>query len=222
MEIIGFDASMLVHVASLIYVMGFMVIDQLRLRTMILIGTGLYIAYYLTLDPPLWDAMFWSVIMSIANIWIITKLVLDRSTFNLSEENLKLYAVFDAMTPGEFRRLLKIASWHDGRDQIRLTTEGEKVESLYYVLNGPVEIDKQGDKFSIEDSAFIGEVAFFLESNASATVTVAETARYARWDHDSLMELQKKDPGIRAALHSILNKDMAAKVASSMGPAGIA
>ena len=222
MDIIGFDASMLVHVASLIYVMGFMVIDQLRLRTMILIGTGLYIAYYLTLDPPLWDAMFWSVIMSIANIWIITKLILDRSTFNLSAENLKLYEVFDAMTPGEFRRLLKIANWHDGHEQTKLTREGEKVESLYYVLNGPVEIDKQGDKFSIEDSAFIGEVAFFLESNASATVTVAETARYARWDHDSLMELQKKDPGIRAALHSILNKDMAAKVASSMGPAGIA
>ena len=222
MESLLFDAAILVHVAALAQVAGFMIIDQLRLRLLMLIGTGLYITYYMTLDPPLWTAMFWSVVMAATNTWVIVRLVLDRSTYNLSEENLKLYKVFDAMTPGEFRRLLKIATWRDGHDQTRLTREGEAVQSLYYVMQGPVEIDKQGDRFSIEGNAFIGEVAFFLESVASASVTVAETARYAQWEHASLMELQKKDPGIRAALHSILNKDMAAKVASSMGQASIA
>ena len=115
-----------------------------------------------------------------------------------------------------------MAQWHNGSEVATLTTEGERVENLFYVMSGPVEISKQGEKFELEGHAFIGEVAFFLETLASATVTVADQARYARWDHASLMELLKKDPGIRAALHSILNKDMAAKVAGSMGPTSIA
>lgn len=222
MNSLMFDAAVLVHVAALVQVAGFMVIDQLRLRLLVLTGTGLYIAYYLTLDPPLWTAMFWSIVMGVTNTWMIIRLLLDRSTFNLSEEALALYKVFDCMTPGEFRRLLKIAQWHTGTEVATLTTEGERVDNLFYVMSGPVEINKQGEKFEIKGQAFIGEVAFFLETPASATVTVADNARYARWNHAELMDLQRKDPGIRAALHSILNKDMAAKVAGSMGTASIA
>ena len=217
MKTLLYDSSMLVHLASFIYVLGFMVIDQLRLRLMILVGTALYIAYYLILDPPLWDAMFWGVVMSIVNIWVITKLILDRSTYNLSEDNLRLYMVFDQMTPGEFRRLLKLAEWRSGIEQVVLTTQDQPVQSLYYVLEGPVVVSKQGENFSIPGEIFIGEVAFFLETDASATVSVAPQARFVKWEIDTLIELQKKEPGIQAALHGILNKDMASKIASSVG-----
>ena len=129
------DPSILVHLAATFYVCGFLVRDQLILRSLIFSGTLCYLSYYyFAMDPPLWDAFFWSLVMGFANFSMILRLFLERTTFNLSPENKELYQVFKAMTPGEFRRLLKQASWHDGDESEPLTEEGKAVECLYYVL----------------------------------------------------------------------------------------
>ena len=217
------SASILVHIAALFYVAGFMVRDQLILRILVFAGTLLYLAYYYwALDTPLWDAFFWSLVMGAANFWVMFQLALERTTFNMSEEEKQLFGVFEGMTPGEFRRLIKIATWHDSDGTTPLTDENQPVTNLYYVLSGPIHIDKQGQTFDLNHAAFIGEVGFFLNTNASATVTVAEGGRYISWNGDKLRALQAKHPGIRAALHSLLNADMAAKVAKSMGTAAVA
>lgn len=217
------DASVLVHIAAMFYVAGFLVRDQLRLRLLVLTGTTCYLGYYyLALDTPLWEAIFWSSVLGAANLFVIVQIFLERSTFNMSEEEKRVYEVFDTMLPGEFRRLLKISTFEDGEESVQLTQEGHPVDNLYYVLDGEIEVEKMGETFSIPSGAFIGEVAFFLHSDASATVSVGNNGRYVKWLGDDLRRLQKKFPGIRAALHSILNDDMAAKVAQSMGNRAIA
>ena len=217
------SAAILVHIAAMFYVAGFLVRDQLVLRMLVLTGTLLYlIYYYVALDDPLWDAIFWSVVMGMANLFVIIQLIFERTTFNMSEYDKRLFAVFEGMTPGEFRRILKITKWRNSDGETKLTVENEPVHSLYYVLDGPTQIHKQGQSFSIGNSAFIGEVGFFLKTNASATVRVAEGGHYVEWNGDELRALQAKYPGIRAALHSILNADMASKVAKSMGTEALA
>jgi len=217
------SASLLVHIAALFYVAGFLVRDQLILRFLVLVGTVCYLAYYYwALDTPLWDAIFWSLIMGAANLWVMVQLILERTTLNMSERDKKLYEVFNTMTPGEFRKLLKISSWEIGDSTTILTREDKGVDHLYYVIDGPISIEKQGQSFDLNHSAFIGEVAFFLGSNASATVRVAEGCEFVRWNKAQLQELQHKNAGIRAALHGLLNADMAGKVAKSMGSASIA
>lgn len=213
----------LVHIAALFQIVGFLIVDQLMLRLFILIGTLCYLVYYIAaFNTPLWEAFFWSSIMGTANCIVIVKLVLDRTTLNLSERDKDLYKAFQEMTPGEFRKLLKVGQWRNGEDQDTLTIQDRVPEKLYYVQQGDIHVSKDGARFDLEEGAFIGEVAFFLDTQASATVTVAEQTSYFEWSRDSLDALLKKNPGIRAAIYSKLTRDMAKKVAESVRPSAAA
>ncbi len=200
--------------ASLLYVIAFLVRDQLMLRILVLIATLLYIGYYYFVpEIPLWDAIFWSLVLGAANLYVTVRILLQRTTFNMTGAEKRLCDRFDTMTPGEFRRMLKIAHW-DHREAI-LTQENEPVDRLYYVLNGTVDVEKQGRSFALEAGVFIGEVAYFLKRDASATVKVSGIPNYVYWERDELQKLEQKNPSIRVALHSLLNTDMATKVAVS-------
>ena len=60
----NFDASLLIKAGSALYIIAFLIRDELTLRLTIVAGTILYIFYYLYFpDPPLWDAIIASVIM---------------------------------------------------------------------------------------------------------------------------------------------------------------
>ncbi|MEO0546566.1 MAG: cyclic nucleotide-binding domain-containing protein [Pseudomonadota bacterium] len=209
-------AAILVHIAALFYVAGFLVRDQLTLRMLILLGTVCYlIYYYFALDTPLWDAIIWSVIMGCANLYMILVLAYERTTFRMTDDEKRLFAAFDTMTPGEFRRVLKVAEWVDSDGTQTLTEEGKSCDRLYYVLDGAVTIEKAERKFEIPSGSFIGEVAYFLKQSASATVSVAKGGRYVALPREKIAALEKKYPGIRIAIHSVLSADMAQKVARS-------
>ena len=214
MDFILNNAAVLVHMASLLYVIAFLVRDQLMLRILVLIATLLYIGYYYFVpEIPLWDAIFWSLVLGAANLYVTVQILLQRTTFNMTGAEKRLCERFDTMTPGEFRRMLKIAHW-DHREAT-LTQENEPVDRLYYVLSGTVDVEKQGRSFTLEAGVFIGEVAYFLKRDASATVKLFGIPNYVYWERDELQKLEQKNPGIRVALHSLLNTDMAAKVAVS-------
>ncbi|MEL6946913.1 MAG: cyclic nucleotide-binding domain-containing protein [Pseudomonadota bacterium] len=209
-------AALLVHIAALFYVAGFLVRDQLILRMLVLLGTVCYLVYYyFALDAPLWDAIFWSLVMGAANLYMILVLLFERTTFRMTDEEMRLYAAFGSMNPGEFRRVLKVAEWSDADGKTPLTQENELCDRLYYVLDGAVTINKGGRSFDIPAGSFIGEVAYFLKQAASATVTVTKGGRYVAFSRDAIEKLEKKSPGIRIAIHSVLSADMAAKVARS-------
>ena len=216
MNAISFDTGTLLHLAALFQIVGFLIVDQLYLRLLILVGTIFYLIFYwVAFSEPLWEAIFWSSVMGAANLFIICKLMLDRTAINMSIEEKCLYDVFKEMTPGEFRKLAKVGTWRSGADESLLTTENEMPENLYFILSGTTHINKQGNRFNLSKSLFIAEVAFYLDSEASATVTVSPDARYIAWNYEELRRLLKRNPGIRAALDSNLNKDMAKKVAKS-------
>ena len=205
----------LVHIAALFQIAGFLVRDQVWLRTLVLTGTMLYIVYYyFAPDIPLWDAIFWSTVMGLANIYVLVKLVLERTTLALSDEEKTLYYAFASLSPGEYRRILKVAEWHDADGEAVLTHEGQPLDRLYYVLDGKVRIEKGERKFHIPPGSFIGEVAYFLKQNASATAVVEPGGRYVAVKRADLETIEKRHPAIRIALHSMLSMDMAAKVAA--------
>jgi len=214
MDLIFENAAFLVHMASLLYVIAFLVRDQLLLRFLVLVATVLYIGYYYFVpEEPLWDAIIWSLILGAANLFVTIRILLERTTFNMTDTEKRLCESFHTMTPGEFRRLLKVAHW--GNEQAVLTKEEAAVDRLYYVLNGTISVDKKGREFNLPEGVFIGEVAYFLKGNASATVTVSGVPNYVYWERSELQKLERNNPGIRIALQSLMNTDMANKVAVS-------
>jgi hypothetical protein len=118
---------------------AFFIRDELPLRSLIIVSTIIYIAYYyFALDPPLWDAIVTSVLMIFANLYVLGQVLLERTTFRLSPDEKRLFDAFETLTPGQFRRVLKIARWQvaDDPEGTVLTREAEPSGALFYVFDG--------------------------------------------------------------------------------------
>jgi len=199
-----FTPAALVHIAALFTFAGFLVRDQVLLRVLLFIGTCCYIGYYyFANDPPLWEAIFWSALTGGANLLVLVQLILQRTTLALSDEEKDLYAAFAALSPGEFRRILKVATWEDAQTDAVLTVENEVCDRLYFVTNGRIRIEKGERVFHIPPGSFIGEVAYFLKKEASATAVVETGGRYVSVKRGDLEAIEKRHPAIRIALHSM-------------------
>jgi CRP-like cAMP-binding protein len=200
---------------------AFFIRDELRLRSLIIVSTVIYIAYYyLALDPPLWDAIITSVLMIFANLYVLGQVLLERTTFRLSEDEKRLFDAFETLTPGQFRRILKIAKWRVAGDPdgTVLTREAEPSGALFYVFEGIISVQKGERLFRLPEGNFVGEIAFVLTRKTTATTVAPKGVRYVEWDADTLRRLGRRHPNLGNALNALLTRDLAKKLGASYRP----
>src|SRR6478752_1727417 len=163
----------LVNIAALIGVAGVAFKDQIALRATLILSTVLYITYFFVVpQAPLWNSIFWSLINLGVNAVVMVRLIFDRTHFRMSDDELRLFASFRSLSPGEFRALNSLATWRTAGTRTLLTREGAPLDKLYYVIDGAIGIAKSGRTFPIAAGAFIGEIAFLRGQPATATVTL--------------------------------------------------
>jgi hypothetical protein len=211
-----FGAAALVHVAGLLQVSGYLSRDQLVLRGLLFAGSCFYVAYYVFgAETPLWEAIGWTGVLMSANFYVMARLYMDRRHRVLTPDEQRLVSVFSALTPGQFRRLMKVAKWVTAGETAKLTLEGKRPDALFFVLDGTITITKGERRFTVASGVFIGEIAWLLGTAASATVEVSPGARYVEWDAAHLRSLLTRSPDLRIAFESMLNRDLAGKLGKS-------
>lgn len=211
-----FSISALLNFAALLYFLGFVVRDELLLRLLVLCGTGLYIIYYFALPTgPLWDAIITSAFLGLANLWVLGKIVFERTTLALSDDEKILFECLEKLSPGQFRQIMKHAKWITVTKNTELFTQGEKANSLFYLLRGSVTLEKDDKIFTVGEKNFIGELSFILDGNYSASARLKNGACFVEWDNDSLRKLMKKNDTLSNAITAMFNTDMALKLSSS-------
>lgn len=213
-----FDPSVFANGALFFYVVGLLMRDGLRLRVFLLAGTSCYLLYYFTIgDTPLWDAIYASTFIAIANIFAILRSLIERTTFGMSHEHKGLFSHFWAMSPGQFRRILRIGTQKHSQHPIELCREGEVPRSLFFILEGPVIIHRNSHKVEIDALNFIGEISFIQgrEEAATATVELGAGARYIEWDRAKLYTTLQRSQSISNALSVLLNHDLSNKLTKS-------
>ncbi len=204
----------IVHAGAALCLIALLFRDQLALRAFLVAGDSVYILYYFFAPTtPLWGGIFWSSIYILTNAVMISRIIFDRAHFTLNDDEYALFSHLAVLTPGEFRRMMRLSKWHTATEPVVLTTEDQPVDRIYFVLAGDIAIEKAGRPISIGPLTFIGEVAFLLSRPASATVRVGPGARYVSWDSVSLRRLLVRVPALRIAFDGALNRDMALKVA---------
>jgi len=213
----SWDIGLIVHLATLGYVLGFMFKNQLILRLLLLISTSFYIIYYYFYpETPLWGALFGSCLILLANIIGTSSLLYDRLPFSIAEEHLPIYTSLKGVAPGEFRRLLKISKNNLATDEITLTEELQSPTHLHYLLNSEAIANKNGNEFTIPSRKFVGEISFILKGNkATATVKVKKGAEYLSWEKSELEALLMKEPNLQQAFEAMIARDMASKLSTS-------
>lgn len=213
---LAWNAGMLVHAAALLQVFGFLNRNQLVLRGLVLAGSLVYTAYYyLFPEVPLWGAMFWSTGLAAANLIGIVRVILDRRRSSGVDDDDCFLDMLKVLTPGEFRRLMQMAEWHTTTKPTQLTVEGEPVPSLYFVIDGKVDIEKSGRTFTLPPGLFIGEVSFLLGGAASASVSVQAGAKFIEWPKAALHKAIDRTPSLGASMERLFNQELARKVAIS-------
>lgn len=213
-----FGAGIFVHLALIFYGLGFLFRDELLLRALILTGTVFYLIYYFyAADTPLWDAIFGSSVLFIINSTMILIILRERTTLTLNKDETELYGVFNTLTPGQFRRLMKIAKWHEPKAPTLVVKEGQRSDRLFFSMPGKIYMEKEGKTFTVNGNMFIGEVGFMLDEPASASVTLLPGTKFVEWKSEDLLRLMKKSQPMENALKAMFNYDLAQKVSKSFG-----
>ena len=205
--------DILVHIGAFLFLLAYLVRDQILLRGLIILGTVFYIVYYFFMETPLWSALLWNSSFVVINLIMIGVIYSDRASFVMSEREKKLYQVFNTLSPGEFKKLLKIADWFDGSSEEQITTAGEVPARLYFIIDGEALIARDDKKFFVGPSVFIGELAYLIKKPATATVKLTDKVVGISWKTSSLIKLLASNPQMKIAFDGLLNQDLAAKLA---------
>ncbi|MBV7258233.1 cyclic nucleotide-binding domain-containing protein [Erythrobacter crassostreae] len=216
-----FDPSWLIHIGAALLLLAYAIRDELKLRLLIIVSTFIYIAYYyLAANPPLWDAIITSSLMVVINVIVLTQILLERTTFRMTEDEKALFDAFETLTPGQFRRIAKLAAWRTSGDTegVILTREQEPSDSLFYIFEGNISVEKGGRRFRLPDGNFVGEVAFVLKRKTTATTIAPKGVRFVEWDSTALRNLSDKHPNLGNALNALLTRDLARKIGASYRP----
>lgn len=218
---IEFDPTWLIHIGAGLLLIAYAVRDELRLRVLIIVATIIYIAYYYYVPrPPLWDAIVTSALMVLVNLWVLFEILLERTTLRMTEDEKALFDAFETLSPGQFRRVARLARWRTATDPdgTLLTQDEEPSTALFYIFEGIISVEKHGRRFRLPAHNFVGEVGYVLNRPTTTTSVAPEGVRYIEWDAGQLRALGTRYPNLGNALNALLTRDLAKKLKTSYRP----
>ncbi len=211
-----FSTAIIVHLAALLQVTGYLLKDQIKLRLLLLAGNVLYAVYYITHPAtPLWDAMIWSAVMVVSNTILIVVILRERRHGTLDTVEREIYNQLGAPLPGHFRRIMKAAQKVSTNTEITLVRHGETPQKLFFIYRGPCTINLPNGDVLDAETGFVGELSLILEQTANATVTLGPGGQYLEWNRAELRSLFQSAPAIRLSFEQLLTRDIARKLAEN-------
>lgn len=195
--------------------LGLLTRDELRLRLLLLLGTAFYIAYYLTVgERPMWEAVFASALLALANIYALVLISLDRSTLWMKAEMRELFAYFPTFKPGQFRRIMRHAKWRTAEHDVVLCRQGEVPEGLYFFFDGTATLQRNGKQSKLTPRRFIGEMSFLRgpDHHANATVVLKAGSKFVVWDRVKLMRQTANHLTLNNAFNALFNRELLEKL----------
>ncbi|MEM6891337.1 MAG: cyclic nucleotide-binding domain-containing protein [Pseudomonadota bacterium] len=214
-----YSPGLLAYLAGGFYVLGLVFINQVVLRLLVLIGTGVYVLYYATAaETPLMEAIYVSLLIGVANVIGLMSLYARHSRLSIPRGFADIYTRFPPLPPGDFRILIKLARRYDVTDEKILTLEGQPGKKLYYVVSGATHVRKGDTEFSLPPDLFLGEIAFLTGQPSSATSWLTAGANVLEWDFADLQRRCARSSRFKMALEAAISIDLAGKVARAVGP----
>ncbi len=201
------------HVAYLLLVLSMLMRTLFWLRLLVIASALTAILYAgLWLRDPV--SLFWeSLLVTVNVIQIAVEWGRRRRARFSAEEHAFVKARFPGLGPHEARRLLDLGQWGDLAPGTRLTTQDRTVTRLVYLAGGRVDVEVDGRRVATcLPGNFVGEMSLVDGGTASATTTVAESAR--AWQISSqVVERLRADQGrLIAALELGIAQDLKAKI----------
>lgn len=195
---------------------GFLVRDELVLRAFVIGGMACDISFFYLQPDPIWRSVATNSFLAAINFGIIIAIIFERTTLSMTDQQKRLYAAFPTLKPGQFRRIVRHATWHDADERTRIIEDGTAVEQLFFVKGSHFEIVKAGQSHVAQGPAFAGELVFLKGGVSSADVWLDKGARYVSFPTKALKREMKRSPALHNAMIALFGVDLAHKVANSV------
>ena len=195
---------------------GFLVRDELVLRALFFIGSGFDIAFYMLQDPAIWGSVLTNTVLVVINISMISIIILERSTLFMSAKEKYAFENFKTLSPGQFRRINRLAKWRIATEDTVLLREDERAGQLFFLETERFVVRKKGQEYEARGPAFVGEIMLLQGGAASATVIAPKGAVYAEWSRDQIQKAMSKSQSLENALVARFGHDLADKVRQSV------
>lgn len=214
-----FSPDLFVALAGLTFCIGYLIINQIWLRLVMMIGSSFYIVFYATVaEAPLWGAIWGSVAMIGCNIAGLAAIFARNAEWRVPAHLRDIRQRFDRLTAGDFLELMRMADRETFDTETVLGREGQPVRDLYYVINGSMEVEKRGMRFHLPSGVFVGETAYLLDRPVAATTVLAPGGEVIRWDVAGLRARAARKPRLALAVDAMISRDLAAKVTLAVSP----
>jgi len=147
---------------------------------------------------------------------LLPLLVVGRPTLFFAPHRRGLFAHFPGLQPGQFRRILRHATWHGAPDDLRRVEDGQSLDAFFLVQADRYVVEKAGRRFAAKGPAFVGELVFLSGGTASGSVDLAKGTRYLRLDAQGVRQAMARSSSLKNAMIALLGSDLAQKVAGSV------
>lgn len=201
----------LVHFGYALQLVALLARDVLWLRS-VLIAAQSVLAFY-AFTRGLWPYVFWNLLFVAINIWWVTRLLRERRAVTLPQELRELHRRhFAALGPPEFLRLWREGDRLSARDQ-RLVAEGTRPDALYFVLEGQVDVLRDGHLLArLGAGNFVAEMSLLTGEPTTADAVARGAVEYMSWPAARLERLRRDDPVFWTRLQSVLGHDLVEKL----------
>ena len=206
------DPFIFLFLASAIALIGFVVTDLVMSRALFAFAAALLV-YAIASGEGGFLGLLWGLAAMFLNLAVIWRHVADRLTVPLSPEENDLARELTAFSPGDFRRLMRIATWRTLDEPMQLTEQGSRADALYYIVSGGATVNKSGKKIEVGDNVLIGEISFTQNVPTTASVEAHEGSVLIAWPAKKLHKLLKRK-SLKASFDALLAHDLADKLAA--------
>lgn len=195
---------------------GFAVRDELLLRGLVSTGIFCDMLFYLLRTDQVMLSVGANAALVTVNLALIALILMERTTWGMTAEDRAVFKHFPTLTPGQFRKLLRIHRSEKAAPGAALAQEGAAVEDLMLVLADTITITKGGESFAIAGPSFVGELALLSGQPSSADVHLPEGGTVLRFPAAKMRKMMDAGPSLNNAIVALFGDELARKLADSV------
>lgn len=192
-------------------------IKWLRIITIVAMVGDLFVYYNIRAGSPLWVQFGMSALIIVINAVMLFFLWKEKQAQHFAGDAGWLYEhVFGPLTPGEFRRVLKLGRWSHLQEGEYVLHKGTVVGEVGFVVHGRLDAT-WGDTLlnSVAPGGLVGEISYLTGKHASADVNAGTDTVLFVLPHGVLDQIKLERPDLHTKLMYVLGREVAQKLAAA-------
>jgi len=194
---------------------SFIVKQILLLRVFAVVASfsSIFYNFHIAHDP-LWIPIQWNLLFITVNSYHLIMFVLAKRKIKLSDmESFVYHKHFSAITPVEFKRLLKCGHTRNYYKDQKLIEANSHLGAIFLIMEGEVNVSLHGKIITqLKKSEFIGEMSFLTGQKTRADIILSTTCKIHYWDLEELNTFFRRNPSILASFHSAIGHQLISRL----------